>query len=223
MNCFGTDLSFRSRVVLSYRVPRARAYIPTNETALFLRSHLSSKCKEMVYSTYKKQRILFWFSKGLKAPSVAKALEEEKLKCSRCGIAKFLKVYQETGSISRRPGSGRPSKITAEIKRIVEEQMRKDDETSAYQLHRLLTEKGYSISLRTILRCRTALGWTFRGSAYCQLIREANKTKRLAWAQEHLHDTFEDVIWSDECTVQMESHRRFACRKRGEAPRPKPR
>ena len=35
--------------------------------------------------------------------------------------------------------------------------------------------------------------------------------------------TFEDVSWSDECTVQMESHRRFVCRIHGEAPHPKPR
>ena len=116
---------------------------------------------------------------------------------------------------------GRPSKITAEIKQLVE-QMR-IDETTACQLHRMLTEKGYSISLRTILRCRTALGWTFRGSAYCQLIRESNKQKRLQWAQQHLGQSFEDVIWTDESTIQLESHRRFACRKRGEAPRPKPR
>lgn len=122
----------------------------------FVRCQL--KCEKMVYSTYKKQRIIYWFNQGLKAPSIAKALEEERLSCSRCGIAKFLKVYQATGSIARQPGSGRPSKITAEIKRIVEGQMRLDDETTVYQLHRLLTEKGYSISLRTILWCRTALG-----------------------------------------------------------------
>ena len=101
--------------------------------------------------------------------------------------------------------------------------MRLDDETTAYQLHGLLTEKGHSISLRTILRCRTALGWTYRGSTYCQLIQEVNKGKRLAWAREHLDDTFDDIIWSDECIIQMESHYRFACRNQGEAPRPKPR
>ena len=80
------------------------------------------------------------------------------------------------------------------------------------------------VTHNTSRRPRTALGWTFRGSAYCQLIREANKTKRLAWAQQHLYNSFEEyVIWSDEleCTVQMESHHRFACGKRGEAPRPK--
>ena len=177
----------------------------------------------MVYSSYKKQRILYLYSQGLKAPTIAKELKKEKLKCSRFGIDKFIKVYETTGSIARQPGSGRPSKVTAEIKELVEAQMRLDDETTAFQLHRLLTEKGYSISLRTVLRCRTSLGWTFRGSAYCQLIRDANKIKRLAWARQHVDDTFEDVIWSDECTVQMESHRRFCCRKRGEAPRPKPR
>ena len=133
----------------------------------------------MVYSTYKKLRILYLHSQGFKAPTITKMLAKEKLKCSRVGVAK---VYEATGSIARRPGSGRPSKITAEIKDIVEEQMRLDDETTAYQLHRLLTDKGYSISLRTILRCRTALGWTFPGSAYCQLIRDVNKVKRLAWA-----------------------------------------
>ena len=35
--------------------------------------------------------------------------------------------------------------------------------------------------------------------------------------------TFEDVIWSDETSVQMESHRRFHCYKRGSKPRYKPR
>ena len=84
--------------------------------------------------------------------------------------------------------------------------MRADDETTAHQLRALLQSKGYPLSLRTILRCRTSLGWTFRGSSYCQLIREANKEKRLAWAQRYSGEAeggFENVIWTDECTVQL--------------------
>ena len=177
----------------------------------------------MVYSSYVKQRILFYHQQGYKARTIAKMLGEERIRCTRVGVAYFLKKFLQTGTISRRLGSGRPSKVTTEVKQIVEQQMRQDNETTATQLHRLLVSKGYAISLRTILRCRTALGWTFRGSAYCQLIRDKNKAKRLNWAREHLQDTFDNVIWTDECTVQMESHRRFACRKRGEAPRPKPR
>ena len=108
----------------------------------------------------------------------------------------------------RKPGSSPPVKVTAEISNMVEAQMRLDDETTAVQLHKLLKDKGYDLSLRTVLRCRTALGWTFRGSAYCQLICDANKRKRFDWAQSCLseQDDFADVIWTDECSVQVESH-----------------
>ena len=67
------------------------------------------------------------------------------------------------------------------------------------------------------------LGWTKRGTAYCQLIRGPNRIKRLEWARQNLGGTFEDVIWSDETSVQMESHRRFHCYKKGQKPSYKPR
>ena len=51
--------------------------------------------------------------------------------------------------------------VTSEIKQVVEEQMQQNDETTAVQLHRILTDKGYRISLRTILRCRTSLDERF--------------------------------------------------------------
>ena len=177
----------------------------------------------MVYSEYKKQRILHYYFQGFRAPAICRLLEEEKLRTTREGIAKFLKKYQETGCVARRPGSGPPSKVTAEMKAFVEAKMREDDETTAHQLHVLLQQRGFDISLRTVLRCRTSLGWTFRGSAYCQLIRDANKVKRKEWAERHLDETFDDVVWTDECTIQLETHRRFSCHKRGEQPRPKPR
>ena len=106
--------------------------------------------------------------------------------------------------------------------------MQLDDETTAIQLHQLLISRGYNISKRTVLCCRTSLGWTFRGSAYCQLIREANKVKRLDFAQKYIEEAtsatgFEDVVWTDECSVQLETHRLFCCRKRGEPPKHKPR
>ena len=176
-----------------------------------------------MYSSYKRQRILHYYEQGLKAPTICKCLRKENLTVTRQGIQKFLDKYRSTGTIRRTPGSGRPTKMSAEVMALVEQQMRSDDETTASQLHALLVREGYSITLRTVLRCRTYLGWTLRGSSYCQLIRHENKQKRVDWAQLHLTDNFDDVIWTDECTVQMESHRRFCCRKRGEAPRPKPR
>ena len=177
----------------------------------------------MVYDDYTKQRILTLFFLRHRAPTITRCLEREGIVVSRRGVAKFLKRYLATGTILRLPGSGRKTKITDDVKRVVEEQMRRDDETTATQLHVLLTSLGYNMSLRTILRCRTLLGWTFRGSAYCQLIREKNKLKRLEWAQKNLNEDFSDVVFTDECSVQQESHRRYCCRKRGEPPKSKPR
>ena len=51
----------------------------------------------------------------------------------------------------------------------------------------------------------------------------ANRVKRLEWACQNIGETFEDVIWSDEISVQMESHRGFHCYKKGCKPRYKSR
>ena len=177
----------------------------------------------MVYSEYTKLRIIQFYKKGLKAYSIAIKLEAEGLSVSRRGIAKLLDRYKERGTTDRKRGSGRPSSLSESTRQLIEEQMRADDETTAIQLYRLLRDKQIDVSLSTILRGRKALGWTFRGSAYCQLIRDANKVKRLDWAKKHMEDNFHSVVWTDECSIQMESHRRHSCRKIGEPPRNKPR
>ena len=61
---------------------------------------------------------------------------------SHMGIYCFLKKFENRGTISRRHGSGRPSKITEEVKRIVEAQVQLDEETTATQLCRLLAQQG---------------------------------------------------------------------------------
>ena len=113
--------------------------------------------------------------------------------------------------------------MTPEVLRIVDEQRQLDDETTAVQLFHLLKQKGHPLSLRTILRCHKSLGWTFRGIKYCQLIRGVNKQKRLEWAQNNQNIDFEDIVWTDESTIQLETHMRFCCRKKGEPPKSKPR
>ena len=181
----------------------------------------------MVFCDYTKQRILFHYFRGLKSTAIVEEIRREGGRVSVAGVWKFLKRYQETGTISRKQGSGRPSKITSAIEDIVERQMQLDDETTAVQLRTILSAAGHPLSLRTILRSRSKLGWTFRGSAYCQLIRHANKQARLKWAEEQLtasqNDGFKNVIWTDESSIQLESHRRHSYRKKGCLPKPKPR
>lgn len=178
----------------------------------------------MVFSTYSKQRILSMYWKGYKVSAIVEFLVlEDQIVVSKQGVRQFIKHYNKYGTIARKPGSGLPPKITPALQQLIEQTMQEDDETTATQLQAKLASFGVYVSLATIVRNRVQLGWTYRGSAYCQLIRHQNKEKRLQWARTYLHDNFDNVIWSDETTVQLETHRRHCYRKCGEKPRPKPR
>ena len=177
----------------------------------------------MVFSKYTKQRILSLHWSSHKVSTIVEYLVlEDGIRVSKVGVRRFIHCYTTRGTIARQPGSGFPPRLTPEIQTIIEGAMREDDETTTTQLQSRLAVYGVYVSLATILRGRQKLGWIYRGSAYCQLIRTVNKQKRLEWATMYLHDNFEDVIWSDETTIQLETHRRFCCRKVGEKPRLKP-
>jgi len=124
-------------------------------------------------------RILYYLHQGKRPPTIALLLQKEVIEATRKGVADFEKRFLGTGTIARCQGSGRKTVITDEIQQAVETQMRRDV---------LLAGLGYQLSLRTVLRCRSLLGWTFRGSAYCQIIREQNKRKQLEWCQHYKDD-----------------------------------
>lgn len=178
----------------------------------------------MVYSDYTKQRILSLHWRGYRTSEIVEYLVlEDLISTTKQGVRQFLKRYRLSKSIARKPGSGLPPKLSPAIQNLIELTMQTDDETTATQLQAMLASRSVYVSLATIVRNRISLGWTYRGSAYCQLIRQQNKEKRLNWARTYLHDNFDNVIWTDETTVQLETHKRYCYRKEGSKPRPKPR
>lgn len=125
---------------------------------------------------YTKRRAIYFALKGLSCSAISRALISEGLSYSTKSVSLLLRKINAGGSIARTPGTGRSTKITQQVKDIIEEQMQTDDETTAVELKRKLDAGGIKLSLSTILRCRRALGWTYRGSAYCQLIRGTEET-----------------------------------------------
>ncbi len=173
-----------------------------------------------------KRTVLMYHSQGLSSRQIASQIENEYVvTVSRQAINRFLFYYHKTGSLVRKCGSGRPTKITNVVLHAIEAKMQADDETTATQLAAIVSQCGVALSLATIKRSCQVLGWTFHGTRYCQLIRDANKIKRLAWATQCINenDTFDDVIWSDETSVQLEFHRRHCFRKANQPPKLKPR
>ena len=100
----------------------------------------------MVLSVYARQRILEHHFAGNRAPKIQKLLQAENILVSRVAVCKFLQKYKETGTIGRQEGGGRKTVITQNVKLIVEQQMVNDDETTAFQIHKLLIQEGIYIS-----------------------------------------------------------------------------
>ena len=88
---------------------------------------------------------------GHKAPTITRLLREQGVTVSHVGFSKFLAKFKKTGSIRQRIGSGRPWKIMAERKKLVEDQMYLNVERTVYQLHKLPMRKDNSISLQAVL------------------------------------------------------------------------
>ena len=121
-------------------------------------------------------------------------LNEEGIETCRQTVWCLKQHINAYGYIQPLPKSGRPTVLTSEVLKMIDDAMQQDDETTAKQLSSKLHGKGISMSTSTILKGRHLLGWTSRGAAYCQLIRIQNQLKRVEWAKQNLGASFKDVI-----------------------------
>jgi transposase len=172
---------------------------------------------------YARQRIRQLTNEDTSAAKIIEALRQEGITTCRQTVWRIQRHIEDHSTVEPLHKSGRPTKLSATVLQSIENSMQRDDETTGKELVTTLRGNGVSVSTTTVLKGRRLLGWTRRGTAYCQVIRAANRIKRLEWACENVGASFENVIWSDETSVQMESHRRFHCYKKGLKPRYKPR
>ena len=83
--------------------------------------------------------------------------------------------------------------------------MEENDELTANKIRQKLDERfNIVFSASKIKRLRKGLGWYGTGMKYCQLVRDANKIKRLDFATLNINANFDNVLWSDESTIQLD-------------------
>ena len=166
-----------------------------------------------------KIRIIVLLQQDFNLPyvAVAERLCTEGHCVTRQTVSNVWNRYLRTGSIATKFLGGAKTKLTGTMSDYINKCYRKDDELSARDLQAQITSKfGASLSLSTIKRVRARLGWIKSGPRYCQLVRAANRRKRVMFARHVLwhRDTFDNVIFSDECTVMLEQHAKLCFRKK---------
>ena len=108
--------------------------------------------------------------------------------------------------------SGWPSVITESISKYLDRMLEDDREISAMELHRLIAKKfGKQIPAQMIRRfLRQKLQWVVVRTKVGPMISDKDKAKRMEFTQPCLtaKDSFDDVIWTDQSSVQLVKHTR---------------
>ena len=175
-------------------------------------------------SNYTRTRIELLHKQDLHPAEIFKLLKGEGLLVNFASVMRIIKKLRLTGSVANLPCSGRPTKLSVEANAFIDQQMRSNDEMTSAQIQKKLAKRGVAVSLSTVRRYRKQQGWTLQRTAYCQLIRDANKVKRLEYAQRIMEsgDTFHNVIFSDKCSISLVQYRRTCYRKVDEPTKRKP-
>ena len=70
----------------------------------------------IVFSDYQKQRFLYYQRLGKSHAEIAHRLPKEGRRAMKVGVLKLLRQYEQTGTHSRMPGTGKASIITDNVK-----------------------------------------------------------------------------------------------------------
>ena len=161
-------------------------------------------------SIYVRKRIQALHLEGLQPKAIFKQLGEEGLSVSYPSVARITNKVKLTASIDDLPKPGRPRKLNLVARDFIEAEMRRNDEATSRQIQKKLSKRGVEVHPSTVRRTRKKLGWTLQNTKYCQLIRDVNKVKRLEFARRVIDsgDTFDNIVFSDECSISLQQFRR---------------
>ena len=176
-------------------------------------------------SQYARNRIISLRAANTSTVKIVKVLQEEDgIKTSRTSVSLFIARHKRTGSVDDALRSGRKPILSVADANFIDEKMMSNDELTSGEIQKLLNvERGVNVSTSTICNTRRKIGWKHEKARYCQLIRDRNKVKRFVFCLRAMNekDGFEDVIFSDETTVEIQQCTRFCFRKNGSLPKRK--
>ena len=164
----------------------------------------------MAVSPYFQERIVRLRSQGKTISGIVDTLRSEGRPTTRTTVRKWVHRWEEFRCLQDWHRSGRPSCITPEMAQFLDEELQRDDELSSSELQRMISRKfGLSIDASSIRRfLRDHLDWKCVRTRTGPMISTANKQKRVEFAKMCLetNDQFNNVVWTDESSVQLRRH-----------------
>ena len=155
--------------------------------------------------------------------SIVKILEDG-IKTLCYSVSSFIARYRRTRNIDDAQRSGQKPLLREDDKNFIDEKMRENDKLTSWELQKLLRdERQVTISTSTIRNARQKLGLKHEKARYWQLIRDKNKAKCLVFCLKPMreNDNLEDVIFTDETSVEIQEYTRYSFRENESVPKRK--
>ena len=154
--------------------------------------------------------------KGLSAVHIHRVLHRtHNVATTSQSIFKCVKRYSSTcvlAPATRRDNNIFPTKLTDFHRRCIGMWLRHNSElTSQIIVDKLFRVFDIRVTTSYMSKVRKALGWCTRTLQYWQLISHKNKLCRVQWSLDALRskETFDNVIFTDETSVEMVAERRL--------------
>ncbi|CAC5396733.1 unnamed protein product [Mytilus coruscus] len=99
--------------------------------------------------------------------------------------------------------------ITDHDVNFVKNALAKKPTQTSTDIQRLLADKGTHTSKSTVKKVIKAAGYTASSPKYGQMVREPNKLKRVLFSKAVIadNDNFDNIIFTDECSVQLHDNK----------------
>lgn len=159
---------------------------------------------------YDRIRIVRVMERTFNATAAKNALAKEGICVDRKTVQNTWERYQDNNSVEYIKPPGRPN-LYRKIREYIDVKMTENNESTAGELSAMIyRDMDLLVPARTIARIRRKIGWRHVSVKYAQMVREANRLPRVKFSEDIVngHRRFDNVIFSDECTVQLESNRR---------------
>ncbi len=156
---------------------------------------------------------------GLKTMKEMMFIEGFSVSCT--SLCLLIKKYKRTGSVADNTTVRPLRKLTPIHYKFLDDCMTVNNELSITKLYVLFQDRfpAVKVSHSTVKRARRELGWVCKKTRYCALISDKNQEARLAWCEKQVEDEdleFKDVLFTDECSIQLDSNRLVTFRKLGQ-------
>lgn len=115
-------------------------------------------------------------------------------------IIRIYNTFKSSRRLWRKPGSGRNSTLSTAVKKRIKDKLRYNPYKS---LNKIRSELHIDAVPKTIRRYLKKIGWSRKKAVKVPDLTRTQKVNRVTWAENHRTYDWRKVIFSDECTFEL--------------------